>query len=79
MRRLITNGRLHPHVRYGGSEDIVTGNISMMPPAGVDAPSALSKGKLVARNSYGSTDPKIKDRYVAFGWDVHSLVGEPAR
>ncbi len=71
------NGRLHPHVWYEGSEDVVTGNIFMMPPAGVDTPSELARGKLVDRNFYYSTDPKIKDRYAAFGWDVHSVVGDP--
>ena len=71
------NGRLHPHVWYEGSEDVVTGNIFMMPPAGVDTPSEMAKGKWVDRNFYYSTDPKIKERYTAFGWDVHSLVGDP--
>ena len=74
---ICVNGRLHPHVWYEGSGDIVTGNIFMMPPAGVDTPSELAKGKLVDRNFYYSADPKIKERYAAFGWDRNSVVGDP--
>ena len=74
---ICVNGRLHPHVWYEDSDDVVTGNIFMMPPAGVDTPSALAKGKEVDRNFYYSTDPKIKERYAAFGWDARSLVGDP--
>jgi len=74
---ICVNGRFHPHVWYEGSGDIVTGNIFMMPPAGVNTPSELAKGELVDRNFYYSADPAIKDRYAKFGWDTHSLVGDP--
>lgn len=74
---ICVNGRFHPHVWYEGSGDIVTGNIFMMPPAGVDTPTELAKGELVDRNFYYSTAPAIKDRYAKFGWDTHSLVGDP--
>lgn len=74
---ICVNGRFHPHVWYDGSGDIVTGNIFMMPPAGVDTPSELAKGELVDWNFYYSTDPAIRERYTRFGWDTHSLVGDP--
>lgn len=40
-------------------------------------PSDTAKGKRVDTNCYYSLEPTIKDRFVQFGWDVHSIVADP--
>ncbi len=72
----INNG-FHPHVWFNHSQDEVFGNIFMAAPRGARMPGPKAKGKRVDGNFYFSSDPKIKDRFLEFGWDVNSVVGDP--
>lgn len=73
---IMVNGGLHPHVWFNDSGDEVYSNIVMAPHRGVGVPTDTAQGKLVDRNLFFGL-PGMKDRYAKFGWDVHSLAGDP--
>ncbi len=74
---ITVNNGLHPHVWYNNSGDEVFGNIFMATPKGARMPSHTAKGKRVDGNLYYSLEPKIKDQFAQFGWDVNSIVANP--
>ncbi|WP_231954344.1 signaling protein [Pirellulimonas nuda] len=71
------NNGFHPHVWYNHSEDEVFANIFMAAHRGARMPSETAKGKRVDGNLFYSADPAVKNRFTQFGWDVHSVVGDP--
>lgn len=74
---ITVNNGFHPHVWYNHSQDEVFANIFMAAHRGVRVPSDTAKGKRVDGNLFFSADPSVKDRFVQFGWDVHSVVADP--
>ena len=73
---IVVNNSLHPHVWYPESGDEVTGNILMAAPRGVETPTDAARGKTVDRNFYHSGDPAAAGKFLHFGWDANSLVGD---
>uniref|UniRef100_UPI00356A7CAD right-handed parallel beta-helix repeat-containing protein n=1 Tax=Novipirellula sp. TaxID=2795430 RepID=UPI00356A7CAD len=72
----INNG-FHPHVWFNNSQDEVFSNIFMAAHLGARMPSQKAKGKRIDSNLFFSADPKMKDKFVQFGWDLHSIVADP--
>lgn len=72
----INNG-LHPHVWYNDSGDEVFGNLFMAPPKPARMPTEKANGKRMDGNLYFTTDPRMKSRYVQFGWDLNSIIADP--
>ncbi len=67
---ITVNNGFHPHVWFNHSQDEVFSNIFMAPHRGARMPSQIAKGKRIDSNLFYSRDPKIKDAFVEFGWDV---------
>lgn len=74
---ITVNNGFHPHVWYDHSQDEVFSNLFMTSHRGARMPSDIAKGKRIDENFFYVTDPTIKDRYTQFGWDLHSLTGDP--
>lgn len=74
---ITVNNGFHPHVWFNHSQDMVYSNIFMAAHRGVRTPTATARGKRIDNNLFFSADPKIKDKFVQFGWDVHSIVADP--
>lgn len=74
---ITVNNGFHPHVWYNHSGDEVFSNIFMAAHRGARMPSETAKGKRVDGNLFFSADPKIKDRFVQFGWDLNSVAADP--
>ncbi len=74
---ITVNNGFHPHVWFNHSEDEAFANIFMASPRGARMPSEIAKGKRVDGNLYYAADAKVKDRFVQFGWDVNSILGDP--
>lgn len=72
----VKNG-FHPHVWFNHSRDEAFSNIFMTSHRGARMPSDIAKGRRVDGNLFFSSDAKIKDRFVKFGWDVNSIVADP--
>ena len=70
-------GRLHPHVWFQRSGDLVTQNIF----AGSHATARMSTPYVddtsVDRNFYASEDTEILTRSAKLGWDPNSVLGDP--
>lgn len=73
---ITVNNGLHPHVWYRGSDDEFFSNIVMRSASGVRTPTSDAPGKLIDRNLFYTAQPKDKDKYAEFGWDVNSLHGD---
>ncbi len=73
---IMVNSGLHPHVWFSDSGDEVYANIVMTSHKGVNVPTNTAKGRMVDHNFF-ACQPGMKDRYAKFGWDVHSLAGDP--
>lgn len=74
---ITVNNGFHPHVWYDHSQDEVFSNIFMTAHRGARMPSDIAKGKRIDENLFYVTDPTIRQRYTQFGWDVHSVTGDP--
>lgn len=74
---ITVNNGFHPHVWFNHSEDEAFANIFMTSPRGARMPSEIAKGKRVDGNLYYAADAKVKDRFIQFGWDVNSILGDP--
>ena len=73
---IMVNGGLHPHVWYDKSEDEVYSNIVSTKHKGARMPHDKAKGKRVDENLFFG-NPKSKDLFIQFGWDVNSIHGDP--
>lgn len=73
---IMVNGGLHPHVWYDKSQDEVYSNIFATKHKGARMPHDKAKGKRVDENLFFG-NPKSKDLFIQFGWDVNSIHGDP--
>ena len=74
---ILVNNSFHPHVWYANSGDEFHTNIVMTDVKGIRAPTQTATGKRIDNNLFFVADPKQKDKYAEFGWDQHSIVGNP--
>jgi len=74
---IMVNNGFHPHVWYANSGDEFYSNIVMSAVKGIRAPTKTANGKHIDRNLFFVADPKQKDKYAEYGWDLNSIVGDP--
>ncbi len=74
---ITVNNGFHPHVWFNHSQDEAFGNIFMAAHRGARMPSEIARGKRVDENLFFTSDSTVKDRFIEFGWDVHSVNADP--
>ena len=74
---IMVNNSFHPHVWYADSGDEFYSNIVMTDVKGIRAPTKTATGKRIDKNLFFVADPRQKNKYSEYGWDLYSIVGDP--
>ncbi len=74
---IMVNNSFHPHVWYADSGDEFYANIVMTDVKGIRAPTRTAKGKFIDKNLFFVGNPRQKDKYSEYGWDLNSIVADP--